>query len=307
MSWFTKVKTPLEIIGGKKQVPAGIWTKCDGCKETVYSNDLERAFNICPNCGFHHRLSSAKRIELLIDEGTFVEFDADLVTKDPLKFKDSKKYKDRVAAAQKKTGMKDSVLSGTGLLFGRPVSIAAQEFGFMGGSMGTVAGEKLVRTIERGGENKTPVIIVSCSGGARMQEGILSLMQMAKTASALGELAEKKLPFISILTDPTSGGVTASYAMLGDIIIAEPDALICFAGPRVIEQTIKETLPPGFQRSEFLLEHGFLDMVIRREQLKETISSILDYMAPMDSVDIAKTSDAGNDAPLNTGEENNLE
>lgn len=282
MSWFTRVKKPLAAIKGladkKKGIPAGLWRKCDKCKEIVYNNELERNFNVCPKCNQHHRLSARKRIELLIDDGSFVEKDASLHSLDPLKFKDSKKYKDRLLSSQKKTGVKDSVISGWGLMNGRAVEIAAMEFDFMGGSMGSVAGEKITKAMERGAANRRPVIVVSCSGGARMQEGTLSLLQMAKTSAAAGLLAEKKIPYISILADPTSGGVTASFAMLGDVIIAEPGALICFAGPRVIAQTIRETLPEGFQRSEFLLDHGFVDMVVHRAQLKTTVSNLLDFM-----------------------------
>ncbi len=279
MSWFTKVKTPLEKIAFKK-IPEGVWRKCNGCKEIVYNNEFERNFNVCPKCGHHHRLSAKKRIELLIDDETFEEHDASLSNTDPLKFRDSKKYKDRANASYKKTGLNDSIISGCGLLDGRPIEIAALDFDFMGGSMGSVVGEKITRTIERAIKKDSPVVIVSCSGGARMQEGIFSLMQMVKTSSALAELAEKKLPYISVLADPVSGGVTASYAMLGDVIIAEPGALICFAGPRVIAQTIRETLPEGFQRAEFLLDHGFLDMVVQRGKMKATIATLLDYMMP---------------------------
>lgn len=284
MSWFSRGKRGLGSLfdGADKRVfPEGVWRKCDECKETLIAREFVANYNVCPKCGRHHRLPAHMRIELLIDEETFEECDADLVSDDPLKFRDSKKYKDRLVASQKKTGLKDSVLSGSGLMGGRSVEIAAMDFDFQGGSMGSVAGEKITRTIERGSENRNPVIVVSCSGGARMQEGILSLMQMAKTSSALGILSEKKIPFISVLADPTSGGVTASYAMLGDVIIAEPDALICFAGPRVIAQTIKETMPPGFQRSEFLLERGFVDMVTPRLELKNTIVRLLGYLAPI--------------------------
>ncbi|MBI5814166.1 MAG: acetyl-CoA carboxylase carboxyltransferase subunit beta [Nitrospinae bacterium] len=280
MSWFTRVKKPLEKIARKGGVPGGLWRKCDGCKEIIYNTEFERNFNVCPKCDYHHRLGARRRISLLLDEGSFVEKDTNLHSSDPLRFRDSKKYKDRLLASQKKTGGKDSVVSGSGLMSGRGVEIASMEFEFMGGSMGAVAGEKITRTMERGLANNRPVIVVSCSGGARMQEGILSLMQMAKTSAAAGMLAEKKIPFISVLADPTSGGVTASFAMLGDIIIAEPGALICFAGPRVIAQTIKETLPEGFQRAEFLLDHGFVDMVVHRYELKAAISGLLDYMKP---------------------------
>lgn len=279
MSWFTKVKTPLERIS-LKRIPEGVWRKCEGCKEIVYNNEFERNLYVCPKCGHHHRITAKMRIDMLIDEGSFIECDEKLVTNDPLKFKDSKKYKDRLSSAQKKTGLKDSVVSGYGALEGRPVEICAMEFNFMGGSMGSVAGEKITLSAERAADNLKPLIIVSCSGGARMQEGIFSLFQMAKTSSALAALAEKRVPYISVLADPVSGGVTASFAMLGDVIIAEPGALICFAGPRVIAQTIKEILPEGFQRSEFLLERGFVDMVVHRNKLKSTIAKLLNYMTP---------------------------
>lgn len=278
MSWFTRVKTPLSRIAGKRGVPEGVWQKCASCKQIVYHNELASNQQVCPQCNHHHRLSARARLATLLDEGSFVETDANLVTVDPLKFRDQKKYKDRVAASQKKTGLKDAIVAGSGRMKGVPVEIAALDFAFQGGSMGSVVGEKLTRTFERGIKNRHGVVIVSSSGGARMQEGILSLMQMAKTSSAVAMLGEAGLPFISVLADPVSGGVTASYAMLGDVIVAEPGALICFAGARVIEQTIKETLPDGFQRAEFLLEHGFVDMVVHRHQLKETVANLVAYM-----------------------------
>jgi len=302
MSWFTKVKTPLEKIAfTRSRVPEGVWSNCGGCKKIIYQNELIREKGVCPKCGHHHRLSAAERIALLIDDGTFVERDTDLVATDPLKFRDSKKYKDRLSAGQKTTGMKDAIIAGSGFIEGRPVEIAALDFSFMGGSMGSVVGEKITRTIERGVEHGVPVIVVSCSGGARMQEGIFSLMQMAKTSSALAELAEKNLPFISVLADPVAGGVTASYAMLGDVIIAEPGALICFAGARVIAQTIKETLPEGFQLAEFLLEHGFLDMVVHRHELKGRIATLLCYMAPHPMCEATPANEP--EAPVPTADE----
>ncbi len=278
MSWFTRVKKPLEAITFRNRIPEGVWTKCSGCKEMISTNELETNHAVCPKCDHHHRMSAMSRIELLIDDGSFKEKDQDIAPADPLKFKDSKRYKDRIAAAQKKSGAKDSVISGSGLLANRKVEIAAMDFYFMGGSMGSVAGEKITRALERGVEKSRPVIVVSCSGGARMQEGVLSLMQMAKTSSAVGLMEEAGLPYISVLADPVSGGVTASYAMLGDVIIAEPKALICFAGPRVIEQTIGETLPEGFQTAEFLMEHGFVDMVVKRQELKTKIATLLNHM-----------------------------
>ncbi len=278
MSWFTKVKKPLEAIALRKRIPEGVWRKCESCKEIIYSIELERNFNVCSKCGHHHRISAESRIKLLIDENTFKEEDEGLVPVDPLKFRDSRKYKDRISDAQKKTGNKEAIIAGSGLIENRPVEIAAFNFDFMGGSMGSVVGEKVTRTFERALSNKRPAIVVSCSGGARMQEGLFSLMQMAKTAAAVGRLSKAGLPYISVLVDPVTGGVTASFAMLGDIIVAEPGALICFAGPRVIEQTIGKKLPEGFQRSEFLLQHGFVDIVVNRLELKSTIALLLDHM-----------------------------
>ncbi len=278
MNWFTKVKKPLESISFRKRIPEGVWKKCEGCKETLYSDELDHNLGVCPKCGHHHRISVAKRVEMFLDEGSFEEKDMGLVSNDPLKFRDSKKYRDRISAAQKKSGNSESVVCGSGLLQNRPVEAAFLDFDFMGGSMGSVAGEKITRTIERAIDSSRPLLIVSCSGGARMQEGAYSLMQMAKTSSALGLLSEARLPYISILADPVSGGVTASFAMLGDIIISEPGALICFAGPRVIEQTIGETLPEGFQRAEFLLSRGFVDMVVNRNDLKATVAKLFDYL-----------------------------
>ncbi|MBI4828111.1 MAG: acetyl-CoA carboxylase carboxyltransferase subunit beta [Nitrospinae bacterium] len=279
MSWFTKVKKPLAAISlRKKRIPEGVWVKCDGCKEIIYTPELERNFRVCLKCGFHHRLPARGRVALLTDSGTFEERDRHLHPGDPLRFKDSKRYRDRIADAQKKTGNEDAIVAGTALLDGRPVEVAALDFDYMGGSMGSVVGEKITRAADRARLSRRPLIVASCSGGARMQEGILSLMQMAKTSAALGELAEARVPYISVLADPTSGGVTASFAMLGDVIMAEPDALICFAGPRVIEQTIGEKLPAGFQRSEFLLKHGFVDMVVPRLEMKKTISKLLGHL-----------------------------
>ena len=279
MSWFTRVKKPLAAISlRKKRIPEGVWVKCDGCKEIIYTPELERNFRVCLKCGYHHRLPARGRVALLTDSGTFEERDRHLHPSDPLRFKDSKRYRDRIAAAQQKTGNEDAIVAGTGLLDGRPVEIAALDFDYMGGSMGSVVGEKITRAADRARLSRRPLIVASCSGGARMQEGILSLMQMAKTSAALGELAEARVPYISVLADPTSGGVTARFAMLGDVIIAEPDALICFAGPRVIEQTIGEKLPAGFQRSEFLLKHGFVDMVVPRLELKKTICRLLGHL-----------------------------
>ncbi len=278
MSWFSRGKSPIGKIG-KRIFPEGVFIKCEGCGDTIYSSDFEKDFRVCAKCGKHHVLPAYRRIELLLDEGTFEEKDENLQSTDPLKFRDTKKYRDRLKSAERASGTSEAVVCGSGKMNGWAVELCAFEFAFMGGSMGSVAGEKMVRAIERAVERKCPVVIVACSGGARMQEGTNSLMQMAKTSASLALLGEAGLPFISVLTHPTTGGVTASFAMLGDVIIAEPEALICFAGPRVIEQTIRQTLPEGFQRSEFLLDHGFLDMITPRAELKSTISSLIKHMS----------------------------
>ncbi|GAW67401.1 acetyl-CoA carboxylase subunit beta [Geoanaerobacter pelophilus] len=257
------------------KVPEGLWTKCVSCGETIYTKDIESNLNVCPKCNHHYRVSSRKRLEILLDEGSFTEFDAGVVSVDFLDFKDSKSYQERIDAALAKGGSKDAIICGAGRIEGTPVQICVFDFSFMGGSMGSVVGEKITRGIERAISERTPCIIVSASGGARMQESILSLMQMAKTSAALAKLREEGLPFVSILTDPTTGGVTASFAMLGDINMAEPKALIGFAGPRVIEQTIRQKLPQGFQRSEYLLDHGMVDVIVDRSKMKAQLSSIL--------------------------------
>ena len=276
MAWFKKGKgTPKKSDGKKVRVPEGLMTKCQNCRETLYSKDLENNHNVCPKCSHHFRISAVKRIALLLDEGSFIEFDKNMVSVDFLEFKDSKSYQDRIDAALAKGGAKDAVICGEGKIEGKPVQLAVFDFTFMGGSMGSVVGEKVTRAIERGVEKKMPVIVVSASGGARMQESILSLMQMAKTSAALSKLREAGIPYISILTDPTTGGVTASFAMLGDINMAEPKALIGFAGPRVIEQTIRQKLPEGFQRSEYLLEHGMIDIIVDRKDMRQKLSQII--------------------------------
>lgn len=278
MSWFEtlKVKTGLGPKIAKSEI---IWVECKRCKEQLYIAEVDKNLKVCPNCDYHFRADARERISYLINPGTFVEHDVDLTSADPLKFKDKKKYKDRIRATFKKGYSHDALISGSGVLGNHPVEISVFEFKFMGGSMGSVVGEKITRCIERAIENDNPVIIVSCSGGARMQEGILSLMQMAKTASALKKLAEHHLPYISILTDPTTGGVSASFAMLGDVIFAEPGALIGFAGPRVIEQTIQQKLPEGFQTSEFLVDHGLIDNVVHRRDMKKTLDNLLSMLA----------------------------
>ena len=273
MTWIDKIKSKASII--KKIEPTDLWAECSDCKNNIYIADLEKNLRVCPQCNYHFRISAKQRINQLIDEGTFIEHDHNLIATDPLKFKDSKKYKDRLRTSYKKGFTSDSIISGSGHIKNNPVEICVFEFSFMGGSMGVVAGEKVTRSIERAITNQTSLIIISCSGGARMQEGILSLMQMAKTSAALSKLAKERLPYISVLTDPTMGGVSASFAMLGDIIIAEPNALIGFAGPRVIEQTIQQKLPDGFQRAEFLLDHGLIDQVVHRKDLKNILSQIL--------------------------------
>jgi len=276
MGWFRSKKSLTATVEKKKvQMPEGVWIKCKNCQEIIYAKEIERNLNVCPKCDYHFRIGARERIDLVIDEGTFVEMDEKMNSVDFLDFKDSKKYKDRIKASIKKSGDGDAVICGTGDLDGLPVVVAVFDFGFMGGSMGSVVGEKITRAIEKGLENRAPVLVFSSSGGARMQESILSLMQMAKSSAALAKLKAAGIPFISVLTDPTTGGVTASFAMLGDLNIAEPRALIGFAGPRVIEQTIRQTLPEGFQRSEYLLEHGMVDMIVPRQEMKQRLSQAL--------------------------------
>lgn len=259
----------------KKDIPQGLWQKCPASGEIIYNKELEQNQNVVPKSGYHFPISSAKRLGFLLDSGSWEEFDKELKPNDPLGFKDTKAYKDRITGYQAKTGMNDSVIDGLGKIHGIPVSIAVMDFKFGGGSLGSVAGEKITRAIERALEMKIPCIIVSCSGGARMQEGILSLMQMAKTSAALAKLSKAKLPFISVLTNPTTGGVTASYAALGDVIISEPGALIGFAGRRVIKETTNEDLPEGFQSAEFLLERGLVDMIVDRREMRDHLRDLL--------------------------------
>lgn len=279
MAWFRKAKEQAAPSEEKKvRVPEGLWTKCQNCGEVIISKDIEKNLNVCTKCSFHFRISARARLDLLLDQGSFQEFDASMVSVDFLQFKDSKSYQDRIDATLAKGGSKDAVICGYGTIEGIPVQMAVFDFSFMGGSMGSVVGEKITRAIERGIEQHHPVIVVSASGGARMQESILSLMQMAKTSAALAKLRDKGLPFLSILTDPTTGGVTASFAMLGDINIAEPRALIGFAGPRVIEQTIRQKLPEGFQRAEYLLDHGMVDIIVERKDMRATIGNILSML-----------------------------
>jgi acetyl-CoA carboxylase carboxyl transferase subunit beta len=263
--------------GQKKRVPHGLWTKCPKCEQIIYNKELEKNLKVCPKCQYNLRASARERIDQIFDQGTFVEFAGNLTAADPLGFRDSTSYVDRVKESRKKTGEKEAIVAGVGKIEGQAVSSAILDFGFMGGSMGSVVGEKVTLAIERGLADKIPVLVVSSSGGARMQEGILSLFQMAKTSVALGRLEKERLPFVSLVTDPTTGGVTASFAMLGDVIVAEPKALIAFAGPRVIEQTIRQTLPQGFQQSEFLLKHGMVDMVVDRPQMKKRLANLFAF------------------------------
>jgi acetyl-CoA carboxylase carboxyl transferase subunit beta len=281
MSWFQKLM-PSRIRtegGSKRTVPEGLWTKCDACAAVLYRPELERNLSVCPKCGNHMPLGARARLDHFLDPGEKREIAAGLEPTDPLKFRDSKKYRDRIAAAQKKTGEKDALVAMAGRLAGRPVLACAFEFGFMGGSMGSVVGEKFARAGQESLRQGAPLVCFSATGGARMQEGLLSLMQMAKTSAVLARLAEAGIPYISVLTHPTTGGVSASLGMLGDVNIAEPGALIGFAGPRVIEQTVREKLPEGFQRSEFLLEKGAVDMIVDRRQMREEVAGLLGLLS----------------------------
>ncbi len=270
MAWFRREQTPLPPREQESRVPEGLYIKCSACKEIIYRKEVVQNLSVCPKCAFHFRISARERLELLCD-AAWEEFDPGLVSSDPLDFSDTKAYAARLKDGKHKTDSLDAVITAVGAVGGMSTVIAAMEYGFIGGSMGVVVGEKVARSVERAARERMPLIVVSCSGGARMMEGTLSLMQMAKISAALARLHEARLPFISVLTDPTTGGVTASFAMLGDLNVAEPGALIGFAGPRVIEQTIRQKLPAGFQRAEFLLEHGMLDMVVDRRELKATL------------------------------------
>ena len=279
MAWFRRQSGELDASGEKNVRTEGLWVKCENCRQVIWKKDLEENQNVCPKCGKHFRIDARTRLALLFDDGEYETFSDNLASTDPLKFTDLKSYADRLKRAQEETGLTDAVINARGKLNGRPVIISAMEYGFIGGSMGAVVGEVITRAIELALESKQPIIIISASGGARMMEGVISLMQLAKISAALARLDETRVPYISVLTDPTTGGVTASFAMLGDLNIAEPGALIGFAGPRVIEQTIRQKLPPGFQRSEFLLEHGMLDAVVSRKEMKGYIARALDFMA----------------------------
>ena len=278
--WFKRKNEGKEpaYVSEKLDIPGNLWVKCYKCSQAIFAKDLEANLKVCSKCGYHFKLTAAERIKQLLDEGSFQEIDAKIRSKNFLNFTDSKSYTKRIDEAIAKSNLSDAIATGIGKIAELPVAIGVMDFSFMGGSMGSVVGEKITRMIELAVEKKAPVIILSSSGGARMQEGIMSLMQMAKTSAALGRLRENRLPYISILTDPTTGGTSASYAMLGDINIAEPGALIWFAGPRVIEQTIRQKLPPNFQRAEYLLEHGMVDIVCERKKLKDTLATILKWL-----------------------------
>jgi acetyl-CoA carboxylase carboxyl transferase subunit beta len=282
MGWFHQVKNP-KLKNIKKIVtntPIGLWKKCHQCGEILQAMKLEENLNVCPLCDCHYRISAYERISLMTDENSFDEISPDLISKDPLNFQDKMPYLERLQNAVKTTGIKDTTVCGTATIDGKPVALAVMDFRFMGGSMGVVTGEKIALAMDIGFEKRIPVIVVSCSGGARMQEGILSLMQMAKTSASRSRLKTAGVPYISLLTDPTTGGVAASFAMLGDLNLAEPKALIGFAGPRVIEQSIRQTLPDGFQRSEFLKDHGFIDRIIHRRDLKKELSFFIRMFSP---------------------------
>jgi acetyl-CoA carboxylase carboxyl transferase subunit beta len=278
MAWFKKTRTPMASTTKASRVPEGLWVKCPGCSQIIYNKDLATNLNVCPKCAHHFRIGAVERLRTLFDDGLWVEHDKGLTSTDPLQFTDTKPYKARLKASIASTGLKDAIIVASGTIDGIETVVAAMEYAFIGGSMGVVVGEKIARGIERALDERRPVVIVCCSGGARMMEGALSLMQMAKVCGALARLDRAGLPYISVLTDPTTGGVTASFAMLGDLNIAEPKALIGFAGPRVIEQTIRQKLPEGFQRSEFLLEKGMIDLVIDRREMKAAVANALRFM-----------------------------
>jgi acetyl-CoA carboxylase carboxyl transferase subunit beta len=278
MAWFKRESGELDNSGEKRVKTEGLWVKCEGCRQIIWKKDLEENMNVCPKCDRHFRIDARTRLAQLLDDNQYATFDGDIGSTDPLKFVDLKPYWSRLKQAQEDTGLRDAVINAQGKLMGRPVVLSVMEYAFIGGSMGAVVGEAITRAVERAAESRMPLIIVSASGGARMMEGVISLMQLAKISAALARLDKAKVPYISLLTDPTTGGVTASFAMLGDLNIAEPGALIGFAGPRVIEQTIRQKLPPGFQRSEFLLQHGMLDAVVPRKELKPYIGRALEFM-----------------------------
>jgi len=277
MAWFKKHRMPVPEAPKRPKVVEGLWLKCNHCRENVYRKEVDRNNKVCPKCDYHFPISVTERITMLVDLGTFKEWDAGIEPKDPLVFTDTSSYRDRLKAQQEKTGRKDAIVIGEGAVNGRRIALGVMDFSFMGGSMGSVVGEKICLAVDRSLASRNPLVLVTASGGARMQEGILSLMQMAKTSAAVARLGEAGVPFVTILADPTFGGVTASVAMLADVIIAEPKALIGFAGPRVIEQTIKQQLPDEFQRAEFLLDHGIVDLIVERKHLKETLATVLSH------------------------------
>lgn len=278
MAWFKRSKASIATETQRKDIPDGLWTKCEGCGEIIHRKQLQQQFYTCLKCNFHFRIGSKEYLAVLLDEGTFREIDRKMRSNDPLSFTDTKRYKDRIRESIRKTGLYDAIRTGTGKISGIEVVIGAMDFGFVGGSMGSVVGEKVARAADKAWKSKKPLVIVSSSGGARMQEAALSLMQMAKTSARIARLSKAGIPYLSVITDPTTGGVTASFTMLGDIHIAEPNALIGFAGPRVIKQATGKDLPPGFQRSEFQLEHGFVDVVVHRKDMKETVTKLLKMM-----------------------------
>ena len=294
IAWFKKIRKPKQPVEHKRiQVPEGLWVKCNSCKEIIYKKEVLRNANVCPKCNYHFRISARERLSALFDEGRYQEVDTDIYSIDPLKFRDLKPYKDRLREYRERTGLNDAVINARGTMGGLQVMLSVMEYGFMGGSMGSAVGEKVTRAIERALDERIPLVVISCSGGARMQEGALSLMQMAKIAAALGKLHEARIPYVSVLTDPTTGGVTASYAMLGDLNLAEPKALIGFAGPRVIEQTIREKLPDGFQRSEFLLEKGMIDFIVERREMRDVLVRCLRFLYNTDLVAAAAPAAGG--------------
>jgi acetyl-CoA carboxylase carboxyl transferase subunit beta len=280
LAWFKRESSEIQANEEKRVRTEGLWVKCEGCRQIIWKKELEDNLNVCPKCDYHFRIDSAQRLMLLLDEDSIETQDESLESTDPLNFSDTRPYKARLEKSKAASGLKDAIINATGTMNGRPVIVSAMEYSFIGGSMGAVVGEAITRAVERACKDRKPIIVVSASGGARMMEGVVSLMQMAKISAALARLDSAKVPYISVLTDPTTGGVTASYAMLGDLNIAEPGALIGFAGPRVIEQTIRQKLPEGFQTSEFLIKHGMLDAVVHRKDMKSYIARALDFMAP---------------------------
>ena len=280
MAWFKRESSEIQAADDKRVRTEGLWVKCEGCRQIIWKKELEENFNVCPKCEYHFRIDAATRIMLLLDEDSIDTFDDKLASTDPLNFTDTRPYKSRLEKSKAATGLTDAIINASGTMNGRKVIVSSMEYAFIGGSMGAVVGEVITRAVERACDLRQPIVVVSASGGARMMEGVVSLMQMAKISAALAKLDTARVPYVAVLTDPTTGGVTASYAMLGDLNIAEPGALIGFAGPRVIEQTIRQKLPEGFQTSEFLLQHGMLDAVVHRKDMKAYISRALDFMMP---------------------------